>query len=119
MSEKPKLPRTVRGKRPEFFPTEGVDEVMSMVMVLAQELSVLRERVDTAERVMALRGVDLAAEIETFEPDEDVLKAREQALQTFYGRLFYLSQQRRSELENKYSDESYLGTIEKVATGDI
>ncbi|PEQ11385.1 hypothetical protein B2G71_17690 [Novosphingobium sp. PC22D] len=119
MTDTPHLPRTVRGKRPAFHPTEGVDEVMSMVVVLAQEMAVLRERFDTAERVMAARGIDLATEIESFEADDDVLRAREQALQSFYDRLFYLQRQRRSELENKYSDEAFVETLDKVATGDI
>jgi len=113
------LPRTVRGKRPEFFATEGVDEAMSMILVLAQEFAVLRERMDTAERVMARHGIDLGAEIEAFEADEDVLRSREEALQAFYGRLFYLSRQRRSEMENKYGDAEYRETLDKVATGDI
>ena len=34
MSEPVKLPRTVRGKRPEFFETPGVDDALSMVMVV-------------------------------------------------------------------------------------
>jgi hypothetical protein len=116
---RPELARTVRGKRPEFFATEGVDEVMSMVLVLAQELHVVRERLDTAERVMSRHGIDLAAEIEALQPDEALLRTREQALQDFYGRLFQFSRQQRSELEHKYSDRTYRETLDKVATGDI
>jgi hypothetical protein len=114
MSERPDLPRTVRGKRPEFFQAEGVDELLSMVLVVAQELTVVRERLDTAERV-----IDLAAEIEALEPDETLLRSREQALQDFYARLLQFSRQRRSELDLKYSDQSYLDTLDKVARGDI
>lgn len=43
MSDTVRLPRNVRGKRPEFFATPGVDEAMSMILVLAQELAVLRD----------------------------------------------------------------------------
>lgn len=119
MSDTPVLPRTIRGKRPEFFATEGVDEVMSMVLVLAQEMAVMRERLDTAERVMARRGIDLAAEIEAFEADQTVLREREEALQSFYERLFYFSRQRKFELENQFGDEEYIGTLKEVASGDI
>lgn len=116
---RPHLPRTVRGKRPEFFATEGVDEVLSMVLVLAQELHVVRERLDSAERVMANHGIALADEIEALQPDEALLRTREQGLQDFYGRLFQHARQRRSELEHKYSDAAYHETLDKVATGEI
>lgn len=119
MTERPKLPRTVRGKRPQFVPTEGVDEVMSMVLVLAQELTILRERQNLTEKLLAARGIDIATEIEAFEPDDAHLRAREAELQSFYGRLFYTLKQRREELEQKYSEESYQATLDKVASGEI
>ena len=119
MSDHPDLPRTVRGKRPQFFQNEGVDEVLSMVLAVAQELAVLRERVDTAERVMEKHGVNLAAEIEALEPDEDLLKSREQWLQDFYRRIFFILDQKRAEFDAKASDDSFMETIDKVAKGDL
>lgn len=118
MSEPVKLPRTVRGKRPEFFETPGVDDALSMVMVLAQELTVLRERLDSAEIVMARHGVALAAEIESLELDEELLKSREAWRQSFYDRLFYLAAQRRAELEQRQTRASYDQTIDEIAKGD-
>ena len=64
MSKDVSLPRTVRGKRPGFFETPGVDDAISMMLILAQELAVLRERLDSAERVVAGHGIALADEIE-------------------------------------------------------
>lgn len=118
MSEPVKLPRTVRGKRPEFFETPGVDDALSMVMVLAQELAVLRERLDSAEIVAARHGIPLAAEIEALEPDEVLLRSREAWRQAFYDRLFYLAAQRRAELEQRQTRESYGQTIDEIAKGD-
>ena len=115
----PRLPRTVRGKRPEFFETPGVDDTVSMVLILAQELAVLRERLDTAERIAVARGLDLAAEIEAFPLDQPVLEEREQWRQDFYARLFTVARQRRSELEQKHSAQTYQETLEQVAGGDI
>lgn len=119
MSKPVSLPRTVRGKRPGFYETPGVDDVLSMVMVLAQEVAVLRERLDSAERVAANHGIALTDEIEALPLDEQLLKAREQWRQDFYDRLFYLAKQRRSELEQKHSEDSYRETLDKVASGDI
>lgn len=113
------LPRTVRGKRPGFFETPGVDDAISMVLILAQEIAVLRERLDSAERVAVKHGIPLAEEIEALPLDEDLLKSREQWRQDFYDRLFYLAKQRRSELEQKHSKESYDDVLDKVARGDI
>ena len=118
MTDPVKLPRTVRGKRPEFFPTPGVDDALSMILVLAQELAVLRERMDSAEIVAARHGIALAAEIEALEPDEALLARREAWRQSFYDRLFYLSAQRRAEIEKRQTAESYRQTIEDIAKGD-
>lgn len=114
-----KLPRTVRGKRPDFFETPGVDDAISMILVLAQELAVLRERMDAAERVADQHGIDLAGEIEALPLDTAILENREQWRQDFYTRLFNNALQRRSELEQKHSRESYADTLKKVAEGDI
>ncbi|HWU03689.1 MAG TPA: hypothetical protein VN222_13200 [Novosphingobium sp.] len=109
------LPRTVQGKRPDFFETPGVDDALSMILVLAEEMAVLRERLNSAEIVAARRGIDLAQEIEDLNLDEAILSEREGWRQGFYDRLFYLAKQRRSELEHKHSAQSYHQTIADIA----
>jgi hypothetical protein len=118
MHEPVKLPRTVRGKRPEFFDTPGVDDAMSMIMVLAQEVAVLRERLDSAEIVAARHGLPLAAEIEALVPDEALLKSREAWRQAYFDRLFYLAAQRRAEMEQQQTAEGFTQVIEETARGD-
>ena len=61
MSDSPLLPRTVRGKRPQFFDLPGLDEALSMIMVLAEELAVLRDRLDTVERLLKNNPAPAAA----------------------------------------------------------
>jgi hypothetical protein len=109
------LPRTVRGKRPEFYPTPGVDDAMSMILVLAQELTVLRERMDSAEIVAARHGIPLAREIESLELDEKLLRSREAWRQSLFDRLFQVANQRRAELEQRHTEESYARTLEEIA----
>lgn len=87
MTERPHVIRHARGKRPEFYETPGLDHVMSMVMVLANEVSVLRDRMDSAERVAKASGIDLAAGIETLELDQAALEEREERRQDFLRRL--------------------------------
>ena len=46
-------------------------------MAVAGELSVLRERLDTVERLVSAKGLLSMDEIEQYRPDEDVSAARE------------------------------------------
>ncbi len=117
MSESSKLPRNVRGKRPEFFETSGVDEAISMILALAQDVAALRERLDSAEIVASRHGIALGPEIEALVLDDAALASREAWRQAFYERLFYLSAQRRSELELRQTAEGYRQTIEDIAKG--
>jgi predicted nucleic acid-binding Zn-ribbon protein len=58
-----------KGKRPEYFNDFATDRLMSMVMALVGEVSVLRQRQDTVERLLAAKGVLTRAEIERYTPD--------------------------------------------------
>ena len=109
------LERNARGKRPQFYATPGLDEAMSMIMVLANELSVVRDRLDTVEKVAAAKGLVLDAEIEAFEPDQATLEARELRRQDFLARLFYLARKQAAELQTDDSAERYAATLDDIA----
>jgi len=49
-----------------------IDHVAEAVIGLARELWVLTDRFTIMEKVMATHGVDLAAEIDTYQPDAAV-----------------------------------------------
>ena len=73
-----KIPRHAKGKRPQFFPDEpAADRLMTIVMTLVTEVAVLRERLDTFERVSAAKGGAGADDIEGFEASIEVREARE------------------------------------------
>lgn len=116
-TERPHVIRHARGKRPEFYDTPGIDQAMSMIMVLASEFSTLRDRLDSAERVAKAHGLDLAAGIETLVLDQDALEAREAWRQDFLGRLFYLASKDAAEAAEAQTSEGYRKTIEEVAEG--
>ncbi len=109
------LERNARGKRPQFYNTPGLDEAMSMIMVLANELMVVRDRLDTVEKVASAKGVMLDAEIEAFEPDTATLEARELRRQDFLARLFYLARKQAAELQSGDSAERYTSTLDDIA----
>jgi hypothetical protein len=109
------LERNARGKRPQFYETPGLDEAISMIMVLANELSVVRDRLDTVEKVAAAKGVMLDAEIEAFEPDQATLEARELRRQDFLARLFYLARKQAAELQTGDSADRYTKALDDIA----
>ena len=113
--ERPHVIKDAQGKRPEFYPTAGLDQAMSMIMVLASELTVLRDRLDSAERVAKASGLDLAAGIETLKLDQDALEERESWRQAFLDRLFYMMRKDASDAAAAATAEGYKATIEEIA----
>lgn len=110
-----KMEHDARGKRPQFYDTPGLDEAMSMIMVLAGEFSAMRDRLDTIEKVAAAKGLVLDEEIEAYQPDEATLEARELRRQDFLARLFYLARKQATELATGDSAKRYADTLDEIA----
>lgn len=81
------MTKKAKGKRPIYLDNPQIDKVVAIVMALAGEVSVLRERLDTLERIAAAKGVISLEEIETYEPDPAVAASREQWRSEYLGRL--------------------------------
>lgn len=109
------LPREARGKRPEFYPEPGMDEVMSMILVLAGETMGLRDRIDTIERIAAGRGIDLAVEVERFVPDQAALDEREARRQDFLARLYYVARKDAHEQATRDSADRFSAALSEIA----
>ncbi len=114
-AERPHVIRHATGKRPQFYDTPGLDAAMSMIMVLANEICVLRDRLDSAERVAKASGLDLAAGIEALQFDQDALEEREQRRQDFLQRLFYLQLKDADEAAKAQTEAAYNQTIADIA----
>lgn len=65
-----------RGKRPAYLSTPESDRLLSMLMALASDVAVMRERLDTVERLLDTRGVVTRADIETYRPSRDAAYER-------------------------------------------
>lgn len=63
-----RIPMHHRGKRPRFFPTAGMDEMVSMMVELTAEVWVLRNRLQILEKVAAEQGLELSSRIEAYVP---------------------------------------------------
>lgn len=114
-AERPHVIKDAKGKRPHFYESPGLDQAMSMIMVLASELATLRDRQDSAERVAKAHGIDLAAGIETLDLDQDALEEREARRQGFLDRLFYLARKDAAEAGRAETTEGYNATIHDIA----
>jgi hypothetical protein len=83
------------GKRPWFFRDPDVERVLTITMAVATELAVLRQRLDTVERVLDERGVLTRADIEAFEPDKQAAEERGAWTQEYLARVLRVMRQER------------------------
>jgi hypothetical protein len=116
-TERPHVRRDAKGKRPQFYDVPGLDQAMSMIMVLANEISVLHDRLDSTERVHKNLGLDIAAELEKLSLDQGALEEREAWRQDFLSRLYYLMRKEAGEAAALETAESYQAAIAEIAIG--
>ena len=60
-----------KGKLPEFFDEPEDDRIYSILIALVGEVSVLRTRLDTVERLLDEKGTISRDDIENFAPDRE------------------------------------------------
>lgn len=86
--ESDKSPVTkIKGRNPHFFKDPNIDRLLTMVMELASEVSVMRDRLDTHERLAAKKGIYTENDVENFRPDEGEATAREEWRSKFLDRI--------------------------------
>ncbi|MEH2053710.1 hypothetical protein [Nostoc sp.] len=85
--------KIAKGKRPVYLENPQTDKLLAIVMALAGEVSVLHERLDTIERLLEVKGIFSATEIEAYEPDTTVTKEREQWRAEYIARVLRVLQE--------------------------
>jgi len=83
-----RLKDLTRGKQPRFFDVQGVDELVSITMGLAQELWAVRERLAAVE-ALGKEGVSAAA-VEAYEFSEEERAALGQERKEFIERIYFV-----------------------------
>jgi len=86
-ADRVKLPRQSKGKRSQFYDDPAIDQVMTLMLELMAEMSAMRERVDTVERLLDERGVVSRQDIETYKPSPAVEAERTTWVQAFTQRV--------------------------------
>jgi hypothetical protein len=85
--------RPAKAPYPHFYADPNIDRLMTMVMNLAAEVAVLRERLDTHEQVAAAKQLFTPADIEAYDPADDIRAARDAWRNRFLDRLLTVVQE--------------------------
>ncbi len=79
--------KRAKGKRPEFFDEPALDRLYSLVLALAAEVSALRDRNDTLERLLEKGGALNRADIEAFMPTRQEAEERGLSTRAYMARI--------------------------------
>jgi hypothetical protein len=85
-----------KGKRPYFLEDKDSERVLNIVMALAQEVAVMRERMDTIERLLERNKTISRADIDAFSPTKSEAAERGLLQQEFIARILRIVQQERA-----------------------
>jgi polyhydroxyalkanoate synthesis regulator phasin len=82
-----------KGGRPYFFNSAETERVLNIAMAIATEVAVVRERLDTIERLLDAKGLLSQQEIEAFVPDEQQAEERQLWHARYAARILRIVQQ--------------------------
>lgn len=117
MSETPNVRRWANGARPHFFDDPDIDRMVAMLMGLAGEVSVLRDRLDTLERLLEARGGPGPDDIESYIPSEAVAAERARQRAQFLAEVLRIVEAQREALAEHGPDAPYEQAVELVEKG--
>ncbi|WP_240610302.1 hypothetical protein [Sphingomonas pokkalii] len=97
-----------KGKRPDFLGDPIAERMLSILLAVAGEVSVLKERLDTVERLLEAKGTICREDIETYAPDADAAHARGVMTKEYVGRILRGMQQ---DMESMQAAEKPLADV--------
>ena len=93
-------PRTAKGKKPGYFADPATDKLLQMVVTLAGELSVVRDRLDLVERLASEAGAFDRGKLETLALSETDKAERDANRADFVARILRVLEQDLEEITN-------------------
>lgn len=111
-----RLTHKAKGKKPTFFTDPQVDKVLAITMALAGEVSVLRERLDTIERLLDAKGLLARQEIEAYQPSEPVAEERERWRVEYLDRILRVVREEQEALATEETSDSYDNVVRAVSS---
>jgi hypothetical protein len=82
-----------KGKRPYFFDDPAVERVLAITMAVSQEVAVVRERLDTIERLLEAKGSLTRADIDNYAPGPEAATERAEWTRAYIARVLRIVQQ--------------------------
>lgn len=108
------LQQSAKGERPRYFAEPGVDKVLSMVMALAGEVAVMRDRLDSVERLLETGQPVSRQALDAYMPDDVARAERDHWRARFLDIVLRAVHQEREALERRLNAQSYTSVIEDV-----
>lgn len=112
----PDRPKTARGTRPQYFDDPSVDKLLAIVMGLAQEASVLRDRLDTHEKLAEQQIWASLAAVEGYVASDATAVERQVNRDEFVNRILRVITEELDRLGTASSGQDYDDAIEDLAT---
>ncbi len=104
----PRLRRTAKGKRPRYFSDPAVDRLLGILMTLIGEVSVLRDRLDSVERLIEKGGILSRDDLDNFQPDDKAEAEREDIRRGYIERVMRV-------VQNEYEEKTPVAAMPPVA----
>jgi hypothetical protein len=110
------LQKKAKGARPSYFQDPAIDKILSITLALAGEVAVLRDRLDSVERMTEAGQPISPAGVDAFVPTADIRAARDQWRDGFLDVVLRVVHQEMEELERKAEHSPYEAAITAVET---
>lgn len=112
------LQKKAKGERPRYFADPAIDKVLSITLALAGEVAVLRDRLDTIERLAEAGAAPTRAAVDGFQPDEAVRAERDAWRDAFLDVVLRAVHQELEDLERKAEQLPYEDALKHVEAAD-
>jgi hypothetical protein len=109
-----RIARIAKGKKPQYFSDPAIDKLLWMNLTLMEELSVVRDRLDTVERLLDRKRLVRTSEVESFVPAGAVAAQRDARRTDYVDRVLRAAQAELEEITRRgmpASDEEVVAAV--------
>jgi len=114
-SEPIKRIRTAKGRRPYFHEDANTDKIVAMLLALIGEVSVIRERLDTHERLAAKNQKASIKTVEKYKANDEVAQERAEWREGYIGRVLRILTVELDQLKDHDDEKRYQRIIKEVS----
>ena len=112
------LPLHVGNARPKFHEDPAIDRLIAMNLALTREVSVLKDRLTTLEKLGEQAGWLAPDAVDTYQPTQPERETREATREALISRVLAILQQEIDELETSTTPSAYWQDVDAIEKGD-